>query len=259
MEKSTFTFSDLWNRYEDKTELVTAQCVLATELVGGQPAGPEGVTAYVKHHLKLEGEQAEEAIKRILQEEIGERDVPSETGELKEKLTYSVNVVRRSKYGPWLGDWMVKACLKAAASRLGIFQEKRGSKGDIAEMGTVRSNGISFMETDHPERIYLCDKSGKSPAQTYFQEFMGRVGTPQGSKSIVTDAECVATGSRFSFSLRFKPGRITQNDIVDIFACAMVIGLGSAKSFERGKFRIASLTVGPAEAKVTKPKRIAVA
>jgi len=76
---------------------------------------------------------------------------------------------------------------------------------------------------------------------TYFNAFRGRVQSPQGSKSIVNDAECVAPGSRFAFEFRFYPSRIKADDMADIFASAMVIGLGSCKSFERGKFRINEL------------------
>lgn len=236
-----FKLEDLQQRYRDLTASVVADCSLATELVGGQPAGPDGVRGFVAHHLKLTGQDAEDAIRRILQEEIGERDVPAETGELKEKLSYGINVVRRDEKGPWLGNWMVKACLKSAASRLNIFVSKRGSKGDVAEMGQLLARGISLLDTERPERIYLRNKLGDGPADTYFQAFRGRVQSPQGSKSIVNDAECVAPGSRFSFEFRFYPSRIKSNDIADIFASAMIIGLGSAKSFERGKFSVNEL------------------
>ncbi len=236
-----YKLADLQERYRDLTASVTADCSLATELVGGQPAGPDGVRAFVCHHLGLEGEEAESAIRRILNEEIGERDVPAETGELKEKLSYGINVVRRDANGPWLGNWMIKACLKAAASRLNIFVQKRGSKGDMAEMGQLLANAVSLLDTEHPERIYLRNKAGDGPAGTYFQAFRGRVQSPQGSKSIVNDAECVAPGSRFAFEFRFYPSRIKSGDMADIFASAMIVGLGSAKSFERGKFSVNEL------------------
>jgi hypothetical protein len=252
MKDRVLNFADLTKRYEDKCVLVLAQCAFSTEMVGGQPAGEDGIRAFVTHHLKLTGADAENAVKRILNEEVGDRDVPSEGGELREKLAYSVNVVRSDKLGPYLGNWQIKACMKAAASRLKVFQQERGSKGDLAEMSTVAPYGISDLDgATHPQHVHLLDETGAAPARTYFQEFMGRVQSPQGSKSIVTDAQCIAPGSRFEFSLRYPPYRIDDETIADIFASMMIIGLGSAKSFEKGKFRIEKLTITEA---VEKPR-----
>jgi hypothetical protein len=244
-----YSLQDLQQRYRTLTSVVFADCTLATELIGGMPADAAGVRLFVAHHLKLVDQELEDAVKRIMKEEIGERDVPAETGELKEKLSYGISVVRRDANGPWLGNWMIKACLKAAASRLGIFVQKRGSKGDVAEMGQMSANGVSRLDVARPERVYLCDPTGKAPAETYFQSFRGRVQSPAGSKSIVNDCECVAAGSRFGFEFRFYPARIKADDIADIFASAMIIGLGSGKAFERGKFSINSLTFEGAEGK----------
>jgi hypothetical protein len=240
---ATYTSKDLDQRYEKMTLRVEAHCILKTELVGGVKADPDGVRAFVEHHLKLTGEEAEAAIKRILLEEIGEKPVAGPEGaELSERLTYGVNVIRRDEAGPWLGDWQCKACLKAAASRLGLFVSKRGSKGAVAEMGLVKAIGASLMTPDRPERIHLVDDAGKG-AQTYFKKFMGRVTLPTGSVSIVNDAECAPVGSRFSFEFRCQSGKLTEDDLVNIFAAACNIGLGSAKAFERGKFSIERLEI----------------
>ena len=235
-------YADLRTRYEDLTNKATATCKLTTELVGGQPAGEAGIRAYVTHHLHLIDEEAEKAVARIMKEEVGEKPVPSETGELDERMTYGLNVIRRDEYGPWLGDWMVKACLKCAGSRLGFFATKKGTKGDMAEMGNVRAVGISALNPEHPERVYLADDAGAS-AKTYFQKFMGRVQTPQGSKSIVNESECVAPGARFSFEYFWPGKKLTEADVANLFACSMVIGLGSCKALERGKFAIETLDI----------------
>lgn len=242
MTTSEYTLSQLRSRFTGMTSRVIAHCELSTEIVGGMQADRAGVEAFVSHHLHLTGQDAADAVSRILKEEIGERDVPSETGELKEKLSYGINVLRRDPtHGPWIKDHMVKACLKASASRLGLFMQKRGSKGDMSEMGEARAYGCSLLQPEFPQRIYLRDKSGTGPARTYFQNFKGRVQTPQGSKSIDSDCECAAPGSRFEFEFRYMPGKIKRDDIVDIFSCAMVIGLGSAKALECGKFSIVKL------------------
>jgi hypothetical protein len=236
-----YNFDQLRKRYEDKTQLAIVSCVLSSELVGGMSATRAGVEVFVKHHMKLEGEAAEKEVSRIMSEEIGERDVAPEEGELREKRLYGINVLRRSEHGPWLKDHMFKAALKAAASRIGIFEKKKGSKGDVAELGEVKAWGVSLVEADHPERVYLRTKDGKKPAPTYFDEKKGRVTSPQGSKSIVTQSECVAPGAVFEFAVRFGDKKLSKPDVLDMFAMAMTIGLGSAKAFECGKFRITNL------------------
>jgi hypothetical protein len=236
-------YSDLRTRYEDLTNHATANCTLTTELVGGQPASEDGIKAYVEHHLHLTGPEAENAVKRISAEEVGEKPVPSETGEQAERITYGLNVIRRDEHGPWLGDWMCKACLKCAGSRLGFFASKRGTKGDMAEMGNVRASGVSLLNPEHPERIYLIAPDSDGPAPTYFQKFMGRVQTPKGSVSIVNEAECAAPGTRFSFEYFWPGNKLEQEDMANLFACAMVIGLGSCKALERGKFRIDDIDI----------------
>lgn len=246
-KQTTYNLKELTTRYEGHTASVIAECALTTELIGGMPAERPGVEAFVRFHLKLEGQQAEDAINRILREEVGEKDVPSETGELQEKLSYGINVIRRDSEGPWLGNWMIKACLKSAASRLAIFTSKRGSKGDLAEMGRLQAVGGSLRQPKAPGQIYLLAPDVDGPTQTYFTQLKGRIQSPQGSKSIVTDCECAPVGTRFSFEYRYYPARVKEKEIVDIFAAAMVIGLGSAKAFERGKFAVNTLVFEDSE------------
>jgi hypothetical protein len=243
-----FGKEDIRKRYENLTSSVIAHCQFTTELVGGQSAERAGIESWVKHHLKLSGEEAEKAVRRILDEEVGTRPVPSEEGELDEKLTYGLNVIRWSDAGPWLGNWMVGACLKQAASRLGIFAKKRGSKGDLTEMAEVYPVGDSLIRTVpvYQQKIHLTN--GKGPlgrADTFYQQFKGRVQTAKGSASIVNDCECAPPGTRFSFQLRFYPGKVTEDDILDIFSAASVIGLGSCKAYEKGKFEVNELIYNP--------------
>ncbi len=258
-KREVYHLTQLQQRYRDLTARVTAECSLSTELVGGIPGDEDGVRLFVTHHLKKTGEEAEEAVKRILKEEIGERDVPYDAGtelpapaELKEKLSYGINVIRRDSNGPFLMAHMVKACIKAAASRLGLFASKRGSKGDVAEMGQVITMGISLLDVHRPHNIYLRNPEGTGPAVTTFQRFRGRVQSPQGSKSIVNDAETAAIGSRFEFEFRYLPTKLNKDDVVKIFSSAMVVGLGSAKAFERGKFDINKLVVDGASERLSK-------
>ena len=246
----TYTQEDLNKRYEGMTGMAQVEAVFVTELVGGQPAEREGVEAFVHHHLKLTGPEAEQAIARILSEEI---DLSKETGvepvtdevevrELKETLTYGLTVIRRDEHGPWLGDWMVKACLKSAASRLGLFVKVRGAKGDMAQMGRVKAINHSLLTPRYPERIHLVNESGTA-APTVFRTFRGRISGPKGSVSIISDKECALVGARFAFEFRWFDLNLTESQVVDIFSAATNIGLGSCKAFERGKFHIELLDV----------------
>jgi hypothetical protein len=242
---TNYTQSDLDGYYESMTNRLTAECEFTTELVGGMAADRAGIEAFCRHHLKLEGDAVEAAVKRIMDEEVGERDVTPEGGEVQEKLTYGLCIIRRDTFGPWLGNWMIKACLKAAASRLKLFVEKKGSKGDVIEMGRVRAAGISL----HPQvpqshaHVHLMNPDGVTGATTYFHDFRGRVSTPAGSMSIISDRECVDSGIRFAFEFRWFAGKINGEDMARIASAMTVIGLGSAKSFERGKFVVRSMEV----------------
>ena len=236
-------FQDLADRYNDTlTSSITASCAFVTPMAGGVPAGIDGLRLFVTHHLGITDEaEAEKATQRIMKEEIGDRAVPSAEGEIQERMTYGVNVIRRTPRGPWIGTWMVKACLKVAASRLDIFREKRGSKGDMVEAGRVSPYGISAL--DPPEdvegckRIYLIGPDDQ-PATTTFEEFKGRVNSPKGSVSIVHHSECVPAGTRFEFQFQFLSGKIKEDDLKDMAALSMIVGLGSVKALDLGKFRI---------------------
>jgi hypothetical protein len=248
MTHKTFSSDDLEKRYQGVTACARAECTFVTEMVGGQPATPKGVEMFVRHHFLANGvkkpkeETVRAEVQRILEKEVGSKDIRPELGELSDALSYGVNIIRRDTGGPWLGDWMIKACLKAAASRIGLLVSKRGAKGDMAEMGRVRAIDFSA-RSEELSHVYLVDRTARLPAKTHFSTFMGSVSGAQGRKSIVHDSECVPPGTRFAFEYRFFDQRLTAEDAADIFACAMTIGLGSCKAMERGKFKIKKLTV----------------
>jgi hypothetical protein len=252
-----FTFEDLTKRYQAMTVEVYAECVTVTDMVGGQPAGDKEIEAFVRHQMKVTDPQAvAEEVARIKAHELGTvRPVAPEGAELDVTEKSAVNLIRRDDHGPWLGDWMVKACIKNSSSRIGIFRQKIGTKGDMAEMGQVRAAGVSCFEipgADNLNRIYLRNSAGNGPAPTNLETFRGKVSTPNGAQSILTVAEVAAPGARFEFSFRFFDAKTTIEDVADIFSGAMIIGLGSARSLERGKFRIERLTVAFPESKRAK-------
>jgi hypothetical protein len=235
-----FNAQDLEQRYRDYTASATAQCTFVRDMTGGQPASDDGIKAYIEHQMGItDPEKAAAILAQIKGHEIQMEHVNGE--ELDEQQVYNLNIVRKDEFGPWVGDWMAKACLKAAASRIGLWKSKPGAKGDMAEMGEIAAVGISLLSV--PWHIYLRNADGTGPAETWFDVLRGRVSTPHGMKSIMTSVEKVRAGARFAFRLRYVPGRITMDDMASIFAAAGHIGLGSAKSFECGRFRVDDLEI----------------
>lgn len=219
--------------------------------VGGQPAGDKGLEAFIEHHLNLDPRRGADkkptnpeflaAFERIKHEELGEKDTTPETGEVEEKRVYGVNVVRKDERGPYLLEHQVKAMLKQAASRIGIFSAKLGSKGDLAELGTVVACGDSLQDPKEPWKLYW--RKDGAPAATSFDTMRGSVSTAQGRKSIQYEAERVMAGGEVEFELRWPPQKLLREDVVKVFAATLAIGLGSALSLGNGRFEYADFRV----------------
>lgn len=239
-----YSTKDLRTTFEAGTALATVNARLLNEYVGGQPADEKGLRAYVVHHLGLEGEEAEKAVKRILVEEVGEKDVTPEQGEIAEKQTYGLSVVRKDEFGPYVGDWQIKAAIKAVCTRLDLFKTagKIGLKGDVAELGEVRSFGTSI-KNGSPFHIHFIDQATGQPPKVGYLRLRGKVHTPQGAMSIVGDHETIPAGTEFSFALRVLNKRVKEADLVQIFSYLGTAGLGSARSLQYGRFEIMKLDV----------------
>jgi hypothetical protein len=235
---TTLTFDDLNKKYEEFTSRIAVEAVFATEMVGGQPADEEGIRGYVQHHLKIsDPEEFEKTVKRIKNEEVQDTRPPE--GELPEGKLYGLRAIRRDeRQWPYAGDWMMKAAIKTSATRLMMFEHYRRLKGGIAEAGRIRGWKYSA-DPSHPNFIYLCDAHTDGPAKTYYKEFMGRVQSPQGAVSIIHWSECVPPGTRFAFEFNFIPvAGLREDDLHSLLSLLMIVGLGSARSLESGKFRI---------------------
>lgn len=212
---------------------------------GGQPAGDKGLAAFVQHHLGIDPEslEFEKAIARIRKDEIGERETTPEGGEVATSDVYQVNVIRQTELGSYISEHQIKALLKQAASRLGIFSAKGkvGSKGDLAEMGTIRACGESLQSEERPWEIYL--RSGDRPASTEFVVLNGSVSTPMGKKSIQHHTEVSQEGAEFCFSVSWPEKKLTKDDIAMVIAAATQIGLGSCLSLGFGRFEVVSMEI----------------
>jgi hypothetical protein len=237
MSNTIFTRDDLEQSYGDMTAGAIFDCTLERALVGGVRADEEGLIEFARAQLKLTDEEEIKAFVQRAQTE--EYDITPDEGEVEEKKEMGLKVMRRTENGFFLGDWMIKANIKAAASRADVFVKKRGSKGDMAEAGRVRAVGESLR--DEPWRVYL--HNGAEPIESYYESIPGRVSTPKGPKSIVSHVECLPPGIHFSFEYRFYPKRVSNEDFKKIASLMGNLGVGGARSFERGTFRIDRLEI----------------
>jgi len=234
-----FTRDDLNARAEKFRAKVVVKCRFTRPHAGGQPATEKSLEAFVQHHLGLDPESNEgkDVIARIMNEEIGERDDTPTGGELDEEKVYGVNVIRRNANGPFILEHMVKACFKVAASRLGYFVQKRGSKGDLSEMTLVRAHGLSLKDPERPWEIHLTDAEG-NPITTHYELISGSISSAQGKKSIQHHTECTDEDCYFEFEYRWPANKIKKNEMLDIVAVIGNIGIGSTRSLNYSKFEV---------------------
>ena len=192
MSYKEFSTKDLGELLEKKRGQAIVRCRMLKPFVGGIAAGPEGISRFVQHQVGIPEDSPEhdKAVKRIIAEEIGSRDITPEGGELKDQKVYGINVIRKSEHGYFGLGHMIVACLKVSASKLGLFVSKKGSKGDMAEMGTALAYGASLRNPEKPWEIYLVDKDG-NPLAAEFHKISGTVSTPSGRKSIVHHSEVI--------------------------------------------------------------------
>ncbi len=252
-----YTYDQLQARYEEMTSKAVCLCDVSTPLVGGQSATEQALRDFIKYHLKIEDpKEAEATYQRIMKEEMGEREKDIGTGELAEKITYGINIIRRTNIGPYLGNWMIQACIKVAMSQLGMFVDMKGTKGKVSECGLVRPHGISKLD-DRIDCVYLIEPQGNNgiPATTYYDEFKGKVTGPSGSKSIMHHSEAVPPGTMFEFEFRYIQGKLREQDMIDALALAMTVGLGSTRSLGNGKWRILEVSIDSATKPREKPEK----
>src|ERR1035437_436678 len=199
-----------------KGSLATATVALTfkSEVLGGLPASENGIRAFVTHHLHLVGEGADEAVQRILTQEV-RKDTTKPGDEVAEIESYAVNVLPRMESGiPFIGTWQVRAMIKQCASRLGLLMAKRGAKGDISEGMWVHPRGASKLGTFR--EIGIIGPDGKPFSQRLYRKVMGNVGTPSGRASIVSDREYAPIGSHIEFTLQWPAGKLTTDDMAAV-------------------------------------------
>lgn len=252
-----YTQADLDKLLDKSRDSAVVHCRLLRELVGGQPATDKGLEAFIEHHLDINPQRDTSktptnpefiaAFERIKKEELGKKDAAPPEGELEEEKVYGVNNIRSTEHGIYIAAHQIKACIKCAASRLGLFSKSYvGSKGDVVEMGTVMANGQSLLDPARPWEVYLL-KNGRGITTRRWTTLRGTVNTPQGKKSIQYDAEVADEGSEFEFKFLWGDFKFTREMFVKAIAATTAIGLGSALSLGYGKFEVIEMTVGKEE------------
>jgi len=233
--------------FQGNLSLAAVRLRFTSDYVGGQPAMKKGVEGFVHHHLGLTGDEAENAVARILGEEV-RIDKPGD--EVQEKISYALNVIRRNEAGiAYLGTWQLRAMIKQSASRLGLFvaKGKMGSKGDLSEAMLIKPDGPS--DIGHHQQIGFCqpteDEAGSDEMfkERIFQRFNGSVSTPKGRTSIQHDSEIAPTGCELHATIEWPSKKISGPDMAAILSLGQRIGLGSVKSLEHGRFFVMSLSI----------------
>lgn len=181
---------------------------------GGIPKTAELIDSYVSSKFGVEsGDLAEELKKEV--------DLLEET----EKITTGFKMLDGK---PYLSDYQIKAMIKQAANRLKLTVNKRGTKQDITD-------GLFVTP-----KIFLSSNGLSAPLPV--EDFCGHVQTPQGKRSILKASEYVEQGEA-EFALRLiKTSVMAKKDVLDCFLLGQEIGLGSNRSFEKGKYDLLDLT-----------------
>ena len=247
----TYKFSDLEEIIEEERAHAHVKATFAEPCAAGMPCSRKGVEYYVKAVMGIDPEVEEESfnhnVDRILAE-IGEENLEKAEDELSEGRVYDMRFFRRDEErGAYLKGHMVQAMIKNAASRMGVFMSKRGSKGDMSEGARVEATGMSLLNEDNPRQVYLVDPLGK-PVQTEFKEMKGSVTSPKGRVSICHHSEMAPIGTRLEFIYSWLPNKVKEKDMLRVLAGCFDIGLGSSRGVQCGRLQID-------EVEITMPKK----
>jgi hypothetical protein len=182
---------------------------------GGMPKSKDLLTKFV------------EAKGEIPEESLAEKE---EVLDLEESLEMARTGFRRNKDGCiFLRDFQILACMKQAVQTLGLFQKPRGLKGYME--AAVRIG---------PREVVLMNGDGNPVMEpTGMEEIQGRVMTPQGPRSILSEKEYVEdTWLTFTFAtfVDNEKGKALGKNFEAILDLMGNIGLGSVRSRLEGRF-----------------------
>lgn len=189
-------------------------------MYGGIPKAKDLLDKYIQ--VRFGAEEGTETHEHI------SRDVKS----AEEKLEIASCGFRHDETGIYIGDYQIKAMLKQGGTLLKITTKKRGVKSTLGEglfiKGTLSGDGKIYFE---PIRL----KPDGS------EDFAGNVKVPQGKRSILKRCDYIEKGilnfQIWMLEVRFGGvGNLTFDDLKSILELGQELGLGSCRSFEKGKF-----------------------
>ena len=129
--------------------------------------------------------------------------------------------------------------IKVALSRLGIWNKKRGSKGDTVEFGSVYASGESA-KSENRNEIYIIG----APDPLEFIQLQGTVSGPSGDKrSIQYHAENIPAGCEFEFEFRWYNSRLKVGDAKPLIGAIGILSLGSGRSIGYGQLEVVEASV----------------
>jgi hypothetical protein len=188
---------------------------------GGIPKSKELIELYIKSKFGEENMDLADKVKK-------EMDV-KETLDLEEQMEKVTTGFRVKNKSPHLADYQIKAMIKQCATRLRITTKKRGSKNDITD-GMFVTKRIFFYGQN--------EKKIEGPLEV--EDFCGHVMTRQGKRSILKSSEYVEKAYAI-FTIRvIKNAVLSEKNLKEMLLLGQEIGLGSNRSFEKGKFDLLS-------------------
>lgn len=207
----------LYNKYKVRIKF-------RERVYGGLPKDPAIMEKYVEAKFKPTDNFAGK-----LSDEVKPKSEEEKEQEMQEEQESVTTTFKRDAQGCYLGDYVLKAHIKQAASLLKITQKKRGSKDTVKEGLFVK-----------PEHVSL----GGEPVGA--ETFVGHVMTPTGKRSIIKASEYFEK-TEIEFELWILNVRmggekgLGDDDLKLIFEFGQELGIGSNRSFEKGKYDFLSL------------------
>jgi hypothetical protein len=194
-------------------------------LFGGVPIEPKAIKKYYKDYLNVSDEILDQTLKAM--------QAPYEkkgdgTEELEEKNEAGVYGFRRDEEGPYIRDFMVKACVFHAASTAHFTKKIKFLKNQLKEGLVILPAKIRF---------YRNNKVLVRPDELF--RVQGRVSSPAGFRQIVTWKEAIHNAPTIKFKIRYlDTGIIVPELLKSIMEVAEQVGIGSLKSQDAGKFTV---------------------
>jgi hypothetical protein len=189
------------------------------QLIGGIPKSKKLLKSYLEAKF---GELPDDFADRLAEE--------VKTNDLEEKQEILTTGFKRDDIGGlYLSDYQVKAMLKQCASLLKITVNTRGSKQIFAEGLVIR-----------PVKLYL----GRMEPDG-IEEFCGNVTTMQGKRSILRNGEFVREATLDFEIWILDVNIVTMKQVEQCLTLGQEVGLGSCRSFEKGKYDLLSFEPTP--------------